>query len=397
MIITKENTFEFIPKGWSVKSLSEVGTFTKGKGLSANDYDESGNSCILYGDIYVNFDIKFENAINKANVSACEKSVYCKKYDLLFTCSGETAIEIGKAIVYLGNEDLYVGGDIAILTPNVDNDGLFLAYQQNCFQSIKQKARYGQGVSVVHIYPEILKKIFVLVPPLLEQKKISEILYNIDKRIEVQMNLIKKERIFLNSLHINIFNKIMSDKKTKKMIEYEEDKIITLGRGKVISKTDIENKENKYPIYSSSIQNNGLFGKYDDYMFDEELITWSIDGGGNFFYRDKHKFSITNVSGYIRVNNHNEINVKFFELELSFLHKRMKFDYSTKAHPSVIRNLYKLYFPSIKEQRQIGELFILFEQKLSLLEAELKLLKEQKKGLMQQLLTGLIRVNVDEQ
>ena len=40
-------------------------------------------------------------------------------------------------------------------------------------------------------------------------------------------------------------------------------------------------------------------------MFDEELISWSVDGGGNFFYRSKHKYSLTNVSGYIRVLDKN--------------------------------------------------------------------------------------------
>jgi len=36
-------------------------------------------------------------------------------------------------------------------------------------------------------------------------------------------------------------------------------------------------------------------------MFDEALVTWSVDGGGKFFYRPKSKYSITNVSGFLRV------------------------------------------------------------------------------------------------
>ena len=89
--------------------------------------------------------------------------------------------------------------------------------------------------------------------------------------------------------------------------EYEipdlEDKgIISLGRGNIISKFDIREKPGGYPIYSSSSKGDGMFGKYADYMFDEEMITWSIDGGGMLFYRPKHKFSVTNVCGYMRLD-----------------------------------------------------------------------------------------------
>ena len=78
-----------------------------------------------------------------------------------------------------------------------------------------------------------------------------------------------------------------NDIETLSLDELIKDKKITLGRGNIISKIDIRNNPGKYPIYSSSSQNNGEMGKYGKYMFDEEMITWSVDGGGNFFYRPK--------------------------------------------------------------------------------------------------------------
>ena len=61
------------------------------------------------------------------------------------------------------------------------------------------------------------------------------------------------------------------------------DKILIIGRGEVISKEAIRKNPGNYPIYSSSIENNGKMGEYSKYMFSENMITWSIDGGGNFF------------------------------------------------------------------------------------------------------------------
>jgi len=82
----------------------------------------------------------------------------------------------------------------------------------------------------------------------------------------------------------------------KKLEEYMNAERIELTRGNVISQQDMIESPGSYPVYSSSIQNGGMFGRYGHYMYNEELITWSVDGGGNFFYRPNHKFSVTNVA-----------------------------------------------------------------------------------------------------
>lgn len=135
--------------------------------------------------------------------------------------------------------------------------------------------------------------------------------------------------------------------------ELEESGAITLGRGQVVSKKDLEANPGIYPVYSSSAQGNGEFGQYGKYMFDEELITWSVDGGGRFFYRPRHKFSVTNVSGWIRINYSHKINAKYFfrVLDTEWLEK--SFDYVAKAHPSVIREMYKIPLPPLEIQEQI--------------------------------------------
>ena len=142
--------------------------------------------------------------------------------------------------------------------------------------------------------------------------------------------------------------------------EYEipdlEDKgVVYLGRGNIISKIDIQEKPGGYPIYSSSAKGDGMFGKYGDYMFDEEMITWSIDGGGALFYRPKHKFSVTNVCGYMRLDT-SILDYRFIHAALCLQHSRITFDYQTKAHPSVIRNLYKIPIPPLPEQKKIAEI-----------------------------------------
>ena len=114
--------------------------------------------------------------------------------------------------------------------------------------------------------------------------------------------------------------------KTYSLEELETEKILKLGRGNIISKKDIKNFPGKYPIYSSSKVGEGKFGEYDKYMFDESLITWSVDGGGKLFFRNKHKFSITNVTGFLRIIRTDLVSYKYLYYCLVFLHSKINFD-----------------------------------------------------------------------
>jgi len=65
----------------------------------------------------------------------------------------------------------------------------------------------------------------------------------------------------------------------------------------------------------------------------------------------------------------------------------------TAVNSNDIKNL-KIKLPPLKEQQKIAEVLTLADQKIELLKTELTELKEQKKALMQKLLTGEIRVKV---
>ena len=137
--------------------------------------------------------------------------------------------------------------------------------------------------------------------------------------------------------------------------EIEESGYIQLGRGKVISKRELNYSKGNYPVYSSSKIAEGKFGNYGKFMFNEELITWSVDGGGNLFYRHKHKFSITNVSGFIRILKKDKIDYKYLYYCLSNLHSKINFDWVKKAHPSVLRKEYNnIPLPSLEKQQKIA-------------------------------------------
>jgi len=175
--------------------------------------------------------------------------------------------------------------------------------------------------------------------------------------------------------------------KSSLLDDYISSGVIELTRGNVISKIDIQHNPGDNPIYSSSIHKEALFGRYSPFMFDEELITWSVDGGGNFFYRPKHKFSVTNVSGILRILKKDRLIYKYLFYLLDWEHSFFKFDYQTKAHPSVIRKMYDILEPSIFEQEKIVDVLTSVDDEIKKIEAVVLQTEELKKGLMQDLFT----------
>ena len=170
--------------------------------------------------------------------------------------------------------------------------------------------------------------------------------------------------------------------------ELENSGVIKLGRGDVISKKDMEADPGPNPVYSSAENKNGMIGKYAKFMFDEELITWSVDGGGHIFYRPKHKFSVTNIGGWLRILNDKVFSYQFLTYALQRLHKQHSFDWQHKAHPSVIRKLYtRIPLPSLSEQKRIVDLISSVDSYIEALQQQLVSAKRSRNAVLHELLT----------
>ena len=149
--------------------------------------------------------------------------------------------------------------------------------------------------------------------------------------------------------------------------DLEDSGVLKLGRGNVISKSDLASTPGDFPVYSSSAAGEGEFGRYGKFMFEDERITWSVDGGGRFFYRPPHKYSVTNVSGWLKVLDPKALSTKYLAHVLFHLWSTKTYNYIVKAHPSVIRQDYSIPVPPIQVQQEIVSIL----DKFTALEAEL--------------------------
>ena len=179
----------------------------------------------------------------------------------------------------------------------------------------------------------------------------------------------------------------MSKVEVRKLGDIEDLGLIEMGRGNVISKNDILSTPGNYPVYSSSSSNNGEIGRYGKYMFDDERITWSIDGGGKLFYRNNVKYSVTNVCGWLKVLDEKKIISKYLYYLLINQWQKLNFNYSHKAHPSVIRNEYYVPNIEIKVQEKIVKILDSFTNLIDALNEELSLRQKQFDYYREKLLT----------
>ena len=183
---------------WLECELQDIADLSKGAGISKDQLSETGESCILYGELYTKYKSEvISNVVSKTNIESTNL-VRSKANDVIIPSSGETAIDISTArcVPY---DNILLGGDLNIIRLK-DQDGRFFSYQLNGVRKL-DIAQIAQGVSVVHLYGESLKRLKVRYPSKSEQEKISSLLSVLDERIETQNRIIEKLKSLMKGLN----------------------------------------------------------------------------------------------------------------------------------------------------------------------------------------------------
>lgn len=192
----KQTELGIIPEDWEIMTFDELGTFSKGSGVSRAESSTGNIPCIRYGELYTHHNdyIKAYNSYISKTVAS--KAKLLQYGDVLFAASGETKEEIGKSAAFVNSCEAYAGGDIIILSTNSKLcDAKYIGYASNAPYVTKQKATKGQGDAVVHITSEAIKTISINIPPIAEQRAIAEALSDVDGLIAALDKKIAKKRL----------------------------------------------------------------------------------------------------------------------------------------------------------------------------------------------------------
>lgn len=304
--------------------------------------------------------------------------------DFIVSCSGT----IGK--IYRIPEKFQIGViNQALLKLSINEDkvsSLFFYYQfiDNNFQNRVIEDQGGAMKNLVGM-PQFKSSLFIL-PELREQKAIATVLSDTDALIQALEKKIAKKKLIKKG----VMQKLLTPKEGWEEKQIQDISIV--GRGRVISHKEIEKStKNMYPVYSSQTRNNGVMGFLDQYDFEGEYITWTTDGenAGTVFYRDG-KFNCTNVCGTIKLNVGFPRFVAYILDTIAPKHVSRNL-----ANPKLMNDPMKkiiVPFPDYDEQVKIANIISDMESEIEVLEQKLSKYQLAKQGMMQQLLTGKIRL-----
>lgn len=188
----KPSELGMIPKDWEVKRLEEFGSFKKGSNIPKYLLTPNGVGCILYGQLYTTFHDVIKQSYTKIPENHVKGMSPLNQGDILFAGSGETHEEIGKCAVLLSEEEIYAGGDIVILSLSENYCKPYFGYLLNFEPIQKQKAKLGQGSSVIHIYSNHLGSLKLSLPNKMEQEAIYQKIQSISEKISFEESTLSK-------------------------------------------------------------------------------------------------------------------------------------------------------------------------------------------------------------
>lgn len=398
-----------IPEGWSVKKISDLGTIVSGGTPDTNNPE--------YWDGYVLWVTPSEvSALSNRFIWDTERKITEKglkqssakllPVNSLIICTratiGDCCINKKPICTNQGFKNIIVTGN------NVDF--LYYLISKNKHELIRKAC----GSTFLEISKKDIDNLKFPIPPLHEQEKIAEILGTWDEAIEKLSSLIEQKKLLKKGLMQKLLTgKVRLPGSTRPWKEVKLGEIFNIKKGQGLSKEVLDdNGLNKcilygelYTKYSEVIkdiesrtnQSGGILSQIGDILIPASTTTTGIDLA-NATALLKENVLLGGDINILRAKK--EVSSIFFAYLLTHAYK---FDIAKLAQGITIVHLYgeflknmKVYIPSdISEQQAIANVLSTADDEIYLLNKKLMMFKEQKKGLMQQLLTGTIRVKVN--
>ncbi len=382
---------KIIPQEWEVKKLKDLTTYVDYRGKTPTKV-EQGVFLITARNIKEGFiDYKVSKEYVKVDdYESIMRRGKPKVGDVLITTEAPmgNVAQIDREDIALAQRVIKFRGEKGVL------DNTYLKYHllSNEFQN--QLLKRAIGTTVLGIQGKELHNIKIPLPNYREQLKIASILSTWDKAIELKEKLINQKKVQKKGLMQKLLTgeeRLPGFKGNWK--EVQLDKVVKKTKGKAIKYV----KDGKYPAIDMDYLQSGEFKNFSDEAVvfankSDVLLLWDGSRAGKAFTGVEGSVGSTFVKLECKaINNvflqkHMEMN----ELKI----QRLREGSGIPHVPKDFLQYYKVCMPNIEEQDAIANVLINMDKNIDLLEKETFELKEQKKGLMQLLLTGKVRVKL---
>lgn len=397
----KDSPLGIIPKEWEVKRLGDLGSFKNGLNFSPND---SGISYYFLGV----GDFLNRNVIDVRNLGhihlkdKLDESYLIKDQDLVFVRSNGSKSLVGRSVLIKSNQEeaTYSGFCIRFRSDNKCTTTKYIQHLINVGYLKRFLVYEGRGTNITNLNQDILGRLSFPIPPIAEQDRVLHILSIWDTAIEKQSELIEKFKLRKRAL----MQQLLTGKKRLPGFSGEWKRIKA---GDIFMSSSVRGKRSE--VLLSATQEHGVIPR--DQL--EGRVTMPTGNLESFKLVEVGDFviSLRSFQGGIEYSEHRGIVSPAYtvlkpvkEIDKSFYRFYFK---STDfiGHLAIavigIRDgkqisyedfcFVKIPYPRIEEQKAISAILIQAEKEIELANEKLICLQSQKRGLMQQLLTGKIR------
>lgn len=404
----KDSPLGIIPEEWEVKKLREIAEINP----TRKDFISPFVTFLSMADISEHGGILKENIIPQNSIKPGLTSF--KRGDIIIA-KITPCFENGKGALLNNITNEYGFGSTEFHVIRCKQCNLFIYYHTMSYAFRKRLESQMTGSAGQKRVPaDSISSYKIPVPPLSEQQKIAEVLSTWGKAIEKQSRLIEKLELRKKGL----MQQLLTGKKRLPGFssEWEEVKLWEIGtffKGAGVPKDEISSSGaykcltygDIYTKYNTQIKDVKCFIsqetakiskkiEYGDICFASSGETLKDIGKCAVFVDDNIGYAGGDIIIFRKNIKTNPILLAYI-LNSEYVNKQK---YSVGQGHSVvhiyIHNLekIKIKIPYIKEQSAITELLSYCDKEIKLAYQKLKILKQQKKGLMQVLLTGKKRI-----
>jgi type I restriction enzyme S subunit len=414
----KITVFGAIPKHWQIVEVNDITKEHKQGYYTKDDYVENGIRLARITDL--NNPIVDYTDMPKLKISDSDFQSYkIEKNDFLFARSGA----IGRYGIVEKNEFPAIFASYLIrFRFNSDIVNRFFGYFFESNLCSKQLKGISQGNANININAENIKSLKFPRPPLSEQQRIAEILSTVDAKIEIIDQQISETQELKKGLMQQLLTKGIGHTEFKDSVlgkipkSWEVLKVgdtCSLKGGFAFKSSDscehgirwvkIANVGvNKIKWNDESFLPHGFEIQHRDFVLNEGDIILAMTRpilNGKLKIARISKFDSGSLLNQRvgRILENNNLNKDFaYQVFNSFLFiSAMEKELVGTDPPNISSSMFEelnIALPPLKEQVEIAEILTSYDQKLEVLSEKKTTYQELKQGLMQQLLTGKMRV-----
>lgn len=156
--------------------------------MSKEDLSETGNECIIYGELFTTYDCVATDVVSKTKKSI-QSSTISTGYDLLFPASTTVDAQSLIAPTAISHPNIILGGDMfgIVVTNKYNNE--YLSYIFNYVYKY-YLARYAQGSTIIHLHYNDIKNLDIELPDIKAQNELVLLLKNIQDKILTEKKML---------------------------------------------------------------------------------------------------------------------------------------------------------------------------------------------------------------